>query len=77
MTYKKNNNILKNDNAITINLNDNLIALIDKLAAYYQRKPAELLRLLITPVLIDEYAKIQKLIHTENAQPLEKAIFKG
>ena len=77
MVYKKNKNMLKNDNAITINLNDNLIDMIDKIASYHQRKPAELLRLLLTPVLINEYTKIQSAIHPENNEPIKQAIFKG
>lgn len=76
MVYKKNNNILKNDNPVTINLNDNLIELLDKLSSYYQRKPAELLRILITPVLINEYAHIMKVQHPENNTPMTKAHFK-
>lgn len=70
MEYKKNNN------AITINVNDDIKKEIEILASYYQRKPADLLRLLLTPVIINEYAKIQRIAHLENMQPLEPAIFK-
>lgn len=66
---------MKNNNAITINVNDNLRALIDKLAAHHNRRPAELLRILLTPVLIDEYAKTQREKHAQNTLPLTPAIF--
>lgn len=66
----------KNNNSITINVNDDLKNEIDYIARYYQRKPAELLRLLLTPVIINEYAKIMLLKHDENRQPMTKAIFK-
>lgn len=66
----------KNNNAITINVNDDLKNEIDYIARYYQRKPAELLRLLLTPVIINEYAKIMLLKHDENRQPMTTAIFK-
>lgn len=67
---------MKNNNSFTINLNDDLKNAVLKIADAYQRKPAELLRLLITPAIINEYAKIQSVTHPENAQPLTKAIFK-
>ena len=70
MEYKKNNN------AITINVNDDIKKEIEILASYYQRKPADLLRLLLTPVIINEYAKIQKIAHPENNAPISIAIFK-
>lgn len=66
----------KNNNAITINVNDDIKKEIEILASYYQRKPAELLRLLLTPVIINEYAKIMLLKHDENRQPMTQAIFK-
>lgn len=65
----------KNNNAITINVNDDLKNEIDYIARYYQRKPAELLRLLLTPVIINEYAKIQKTLHTVNNEPMKEATF--
>lgn len=67
---------MKNDNQFTINLNDEYKAQIMKLAEIHQRKPAELLRLLLQPVIISEYAKIQAMQHPINAQPLQQAIFK-
>lgn len=67
----------KNNNAITINLNDDLFAQLKSIATHYQRKPAELLRLLITPVIINEYAKIMIEKHEENKQSMQEAIFKN
>ena len=64
------------NNAITINVNDNLAQEIKVIAAYYSRKPAELLRLLLTPVIVNEYAKIMLLERPENRQPMTTAIFK-
>lgn len=66
----------KNKNAFTINLNDDYKSMIEKLAQYHQRKTADLLRILLQPVLINEYVKIQKCLFKENAQPLQEAIFK-
>lgn len=67
---------MKNNNAITINVNDDLRAMIDKLAQHYQRKIADYIRVILTPVLIEQYAKMQRATHTENAQPLTIATFK-
>lgn len=63
----------KNNNSFTINLNDDLKNQVLKIAEIYQRKPAELLRLLLAPAIINEYAKIQRAIHPENAQPIQEA----
>ena len=65
----------KNNNAITINVNDELKSEIDYIAEYYQRKPAELLRLLLTPVVVNEFAKIMLKKHPEDGR-IEDAIFK-
>lgn len=64
------------NNAITINVNDEIAQQIKALATYHNRKPAELLRLLLTPAIINEYAKIMLLKHDENRQPMTQAIFK-
>ena len=66
----------KNKNAITINLNDDYKSMIDKLATFYQRKTAEYLRIILQPLLVDEYKKMMLSIHKENTQPLKEAIFK-
>lgn len=59
----------------TINTDKDTAALIERIAEHYQRKPAELLRLLLAPVLRDEYAKIQRQEHPENTEPLTVATF--
>ena len=59
-------------NQITINLNDEAAELVQILADYYQRKPAELVRLLLVPVLVDQFAKVQRQTHPENAQPFQR-----
>ena len=66
----------KLDKNITIHIGSNLKNEIDIIAAYYQRKPAELVRLLLTPVIINEYAKIQ-LAQQAEKPTLETAIFRG
>ena len=48
----------KLNNQYTINMDDEYKKLIDILADSYQRKPAELLRLLLIPALHNEYIKI-------------------
>lgn len=67
----------KNNNAITINLNDDIFAQLKSVAIYHQRKPAEMLRLLLTPIIIEEYASIMLEKHIENKQPMQEAIFKN
>lgn len=56
-------------NQFTINLDEGAAALVQKLAEIYQRKPAELLRLLLLPQLCNEWAKVQRIEHPENRQP--------
>ena len=65
----------KLQNQYTINTDDETRAQIEKIAEYYQRKPAELLRLILAPALRNEWAKIQQQEHPENAEPLTVAIF--
>ena len=76
MLYKKNQNQLKNDNAITININDNLINMVIKIAEHHQRKPAELLRILLTPIIVNEWIKLQQEEHPENLEPPTVATFR-
>lgn len=46
-------------NQYTINFNDDYKKIIDALASAYNRKPAEMLRLLLIPALHDAYASIE------------------
>lgn len=65
----------KLSNNYTIATDDVTSELIQAIAEHYQRKPAELLRLLLVPALRNEWAKIQRLEHPENAEPLKAATF--
>lgn len=56
----------KLQNQFTINTDDETRAQIEKIAEHYQRKPAELLRLILAPTLRNEWAKIQRQEHPEN-----------
>lgn len=60
---------------ITVNLDDDGAQLVQALAKYYNRKPAELVRLLITPALRSEWVEVQKIEHPENRQPWKVAKF--
>lgn len=62
-------------NNYTIHLDDATRDQVEKIAQYYQRKPSELLRLLLVPILINEYAKIQQQEHQENNEPMRAAKF--
>lgn len=66
----------KNNNAITINVNDEIKKEIEYIAAHYQRKPAELLRLLLEPVIINEFAQIMTQTHADNKNAMQRATFK-
>lgn len=66
----------KLNNQYTINVNDDIKELIEKIASYYNRKPCELLRMLVIPQLHNEYAKIMRLAYKENTEPLKQATFK-
>ena len=65
----------KNNNAITINVTDDIKREIEIIAAAYQRKPAELLRLLLIPCITKEYAKLMKLQYSENQEAPTVATF--
>ena len=51
-----------------VNLDQATADQLEKIAAYYQRKPSELIRLLLEPVLRDHWAKMQQEEHQENNQ---------
>ena len=53
-------------NTYTINTDDNTAALIEAIAEHEQRKPRELLRLLLIPALRQRWAEIQRQEHPEN-----------
>lgn len=49
---------------------------IETLAQHHQRNASEYLRLLLLPIIINEYALLMKKQYSENNTPPEKAIFK-
>lgn len=61
-------------NSYCINFDDDYKKMIDILAETYQRKPAELLRLLLIPVLHDKY--INLISDSNNNAEMNQAIFK-
>ena len=63
------------NNSYTINTDDGTAALIEAIAEHEQRKPRELLRLLLIPALRQRWAEIQRQEHPENTQPMSAAIF--
>ena len=67
----------KLSNTYTINTDDNTAALIEAIAEHEQRKPRELLRLLLIPALRQRWAEIQRQEHPENIEPMQPAIFKN
>lgn len=66
----------KLNNQYTINVNDDIKELIEKIASYYNRKPCELLRMLVIPQLHNEYAKMMRSDYKENTEPLKQATFR-
>ena len=64
-------------NSYTINTDDNTAAMIETIAEHEQRKPRELLRLLLIPALRQRWAEIQRQEHPENTEPMQQAIFKN
>lgn len=65
----------KLSNNYTIHLDDVTREQVEKIAQYYQRKPSELLRLLLIPCLCREWAKIQIIEHPENGEMMTIAKF--
>lgn len=51
--------------------------MLEAIAELYQRKPAELLRLLVLKPLRDEWAKVQREEHPENKEQPQPARFGG
>ena len=64
-------------NTYTVNTDDNTAALIEAIAEHEQRKPRELLRLLLNPALRQRWAEIQRQEHPENQTAPVVATFKN
>lgn len=60
----------------TINTDEDTAQRIETIAEHYQRKPAELLRLLLAPVVLNEFIKVTNQEHPENTNAPQLAIFK-
>lgn len=63
-------------NCYSINLDEESAAMIEAIAREQQRKPRELLRLLLKPVIRAEWIKLQTQTHQENQQAPTVAKFK-
>ena len=61
----------------TINVDEETAQLIETIAEHEQRKPRELLRLLLVPALRSAWVQIQRQEHQENTQPIQQAIFRN
>ena len=60
----------------TIHVDENTANQINKLADYFQRKPAEFLRVILAPRLVELWAVMEREQHTENQEPPHLARFK-
>ena len=74
MLKNKNNKKEKNDNAITINLNDSYCSQLLKIADAYNMTVAATGRYLLQKALIGEYATIQA--SNDNTTEIKQAIYK-
>ena len=72
---EKNNKQL--DQSYTINLTSEQAEMIEKIAEHEQRKPRELLRLLVVPCLRAKWVEMQREEHPQNKEPMQQAIFKN
>lgn len=64
-------------NCYSINFDESTAQMIETIAAHQQRKPRELLRLLLMPAIENEWIKLQNEQHPENNAPMQRAIFKN
>lgn len=60
-----------------VSLDENTARMVETIAELYQRKGAELLRLLVLPAIRNEWAKIQREEHQENKERPTLARFTG
>lgn len=61
----------KRSKHITVNLTTEEMTLLNRLCEIYERKPADLARILLNRVALAEWAKIQAKEHPESAQPFQ------
>lgn len=58
--------VKKLNNQFCINLDEDTAQMVERIAEHEQRKPAELLRLLLIPALRKKWVEIQTQEHPEN-----------
>lgn len=63
-------------NCYSVNLDEESAQMIEAIAREQQRKPRELLRLLLKPIIRSEWIKLQTQTHQENQQAPTVAQFK-
>ena len=63
-------------NCYSVNLDEDSAQMIEAIAREQQRKPRELLRLLLKPIIKAEWIKLQTEQHPENQQAPTVAQFK-
>lgn len=59
----------------TINTDEQIAQMIQELAQDKQRKPCEMLRLLLIPVIVEEWEKLQAKKHQTSTGEIKKAVF--
>lgn len=64
-------------NQVTINLSDDDMQLLNALCDAYNRRAGELVRILLKPVLRNEFTKLMQNQHAENNEPFTIPIFKN
>lgn len=62
-------------NNFTINTDEEIAKMIQELAQDKQRKPCEMLRLLLIPVIIEEWEKLQARKQPIQKGEIKKAVF--
>ena len=63
-------------NCYSVNLDDDTAARLEYIAKRQQRKPRELLRILLNPIVLEEFIKEQNKEHPENQQTPQPAQIK-
>lgn len=72
---------MKTTNKLSVNIcvrvDQETSQMIERLAKYYNRKPADLVRLVLVPALCNQWARMEQEQHQENKEPLQVAKFNG
>ena len=67
---------MKHDKSYTINLDKETAQMLERLAQHRQRKTRELLRLILEPVILEQFLALQCELFPENNEPIKPAFFK-